>query len=136
MSLISVKSKVGTKCLLYSPWTSVGKEVYNPVRTSLWVGVLAGVPIFKFEKWRVFHIPIVNAVFSIHRKNFFQVVYPTRLYNISEINTSTIGYVGTETGARIAFPKVEQSNEEYFEYEFDKSKSTRPILSRKISEWD
>ena len=118
MSVISVKSQVKTACSLYLPWTAVDKEIYNDAyndaKTTLWVSVLAGVPIFKFEKYRSFDIPLVNTTFSVHRRNFFQVVYPTRLYNISECNTSTIGYVGTETGVRIAFPKVRQSNEEYF----------------------
>ena len=114
MSLISVKSQVKTACSLYLPWTAVDKEIYNDAKTTLWVSILAGVPIFKFEKYRSFDTPLVKTTFSVHHRNFFQVVYPTRLYNISECNTSTIGYVGTETGVRIAFPKVRQSNEEYF----------------------
>ena len=54
MSLISVKSQVKTECSLYLPWTAVDKEIYNDAKTTLWVSILAGVPIFKFEKYRSF----------------------------------------------------------------------------------
>ena len=69
MSLISVKSQVKTECSLYLPWTAVDKEIYNDAKTTLWVSILAGVPIFKFEKYRSFDIPLVNTTFSVQNTN-------------------------------------------------------------------